>query len=109
MLRAGKLNCWLRIEKKSLDMSPSGQPIKAPWELFDECWADVLVSNGRQFIAADRDTSAASVSVRVRYRTDIEAGMRVVYAGMAFEILAVLPDLARREHTDLACSVGVRA
>lgn len=90
-------------------MSPSGQPVQAPWELFDECWADVRVSNGRQFIAADRETSAASVSVRVRYRTDIQAGMRVVLGDTVFEILAILPDLARRKHTDLACSVGVRA
>jgi head-tail adaptor len=39
--------------------------------------------------------------MRVRQLAGIGAGMRVLAGGVVYEIKAVLPDMARREFTDL--------
>lgn len=44
--------------------------------------------------------------MRIRWRTDVTAAMRVLYDGGIFNIEAVLPDYAGRRYVDLACSVG---
>ena len=43
----------------------------------------------------------------MRYRTDLNAGMRIVYNGTIFNVLAVLPDGEDRDRVDLACSTGI--
>lgn len=107
-MRAGPFNRRIRIERQDAGRSASGQPVKAPWTLVQKRWASILYSNGRQYVAADREISGATVSIRIRYGATVDPGMRVVHDGQSFEILAVLPDEVRREHIDLACSAGVR-
>ena len=45
----------------------------------------------------------AKVSIRIRYRTDLHAGMRVVHGATVYNIKAALPDFERQVHTDLVC------
>lgn len=106
-MQAGKFNSQVRIERPGTVQDGAGQPIKG-WTLFAEPWANFGDMNGRQFIAADRETSEASLSIRIRYRTDITADMRVVHDSVIYEILAVLPDRAGRKHVDLACKTGAK-
>ena len=45
-------------------------------------------------------------SIRIRWRTDIEAGMRVVHGMAVYVIGAVLPDHAGRVFVDLVCGAA---
>jgi SPP1 family predicted phage head-tail adaptor len=72
----------------------------------DTVWADVRYLNGRQYLTSNAEANAATASVRVRYRADLRANMRLVFGATVFDIVAVLPDEEGRDHLDLACATG---
>jgi SPP1 family predicted phage head-tail adaptor len=105
-MRAGKLKHRMTIQTPGQIRDPAGQP-STGWIDFDTVWADVRYLNGRQFLASSAEKNAATVSIRVRWRTDLNAAMRVVYGATVFDIVAVLPDEEDQDHVDLACTTGV--
>lgn len=107
-LAAGRLNRYITIQRRVAGADAYGQP-STTWETFAQTWADVRAPAGRaaaQAVTADRTTSTTAYSMRIRYRTDITADMRVQLAGVVYDIAEVLPDLAHHEHTDLVCVAG---
>ena len=102
MLAAGSLTSRISILQRSTSVDSIGQPVET-WSTLATVWADVRHTGGLEAIKADRDTSIVRASMRVRWRTDVNAGMRVTHAGSAYEIRAVLPDSRRREYVDLVC------
>jgi SPP1 family predicted phage head-tail adaptor len=125
-LAAGMLNRRIRVEKEVPLLGDDGQPLLdgadqplTGWALHVRLWANIRTSNGREFIAGGVESATADASIRVRYRMDITPGMRVVlgaseaesgaidYTGATFyDIVKPLPDVHRREHTDLVCRTG---
>lgn len=101
-MRAGKLNRRVPILRSETSRAGGGQPI-AHWIEHAKLWADVAMQSGVGAIKADGDVSIVKASVRVRFRTDIVAGMRLVMHGIVFEVKAVLPDVKRRDYLDLVC------
>lgn len=101
----GKFNRRIALQRRQGGRTPSGQPIDE-WVEVAKPWAQVLTQNGKEFIAADRETAERRVSLRIRYRTDVTPAWRVIYGGQPCDIHAVLPDERRREHVDLVVSVG---
>lgn len=81
-----------------------GQPIAA-WTTVAEPWADIQYLNGISTIKAGADHSVVMASIRLRYRTGLHAGMRVLHGATVFEIQAILPDELGRVFMDLACKV----
>lgn len=104
MLRAGTLNRRVRIEQRGENYDEAGQPIEG-WTPVATVWADIRFTSGMEAIKAGAETSINKASVRIRYRRDLNAGMRLTHDGIAFNVLAVMPDLAKREYVDLACEV----
>lgn len=76
-----------------------GQPIKG-WKTAPPVWADVRFISGREFVRADKETSEATASIRIRARP-VTTAMRVRYKGVLYDIKAVLPG-ASGEFIDLA-------
>lgn len=103
---AHQLNRRVLIEKPVTTRDEFGQR-STNWELHCYAWAHIRPGSGREFISAGRETNEVEVSVRVRYRTDLDATMRVVIDGVPHTVKAVVPDLAQRLYTDLVCSSGV--
>ena len=68
-------------------------------------WARIRNPNGLEAIKADATTSIVKASIRIRYRTGLDASMRVVHGNTYYSILAILPDEVKREFIDLACQV----
>ena len=103
---AGRLNTRIRIEQDGEVQDASGAWITG-WSTLAELWADVRHTSGAGAIRGDAIVSTARASVRIRYRTGIDAGMRVVVidTGTVYNIVSVLPDLNRRVHVDLVCEV----
>ena len=101
-MRAAKLNKRVRIERLTDGQDDIGQPVQV-WSLFATVWASVLLKNGAQTIKSDADVSIVQASIRIRKRTDITPNMHVVDGAATYDIRAVLPDEASRQHVDLVC------
>lgn len=103
-MNVGKLNRKIVIKSQSMNQADDGQPLNE-WEPYASPWAHIRFMNGVETMKGDSPTSVAKASIRIRYREDITNAMQVVYNGITYRILAVLPDEAKREHVDLACEV----
>ncbi len=96
---ASKLDRLIRIERPiaddSLDGAGSGQ-----WLLVDEVYAEVQDVLPSRTIAPPPEPMPAAVRtsrVRIRYRSDIAAGMRVNFEGRIMKIAPGIAELGRRE------------
>lgn len=105
MLRAGTLNRKVTIQQQTSSQDAGGQPLEV-WTPVATVWADIRNPTGMGAIRADAQAAVVKTSIRIRWRTDIEAGMRVVHGTTIYEIGAVLPDHAGREFVDLVCGVA---
>jgi len=86
------------------DSDDCGQPT-IDWTEMAALWADIRVAGGLETIKAGAEMSVVKASIRVRYRSDIDASMRVVHGTTIYAIKAVLPDLVGRRYVDLVCEV----
>lgn len=109
-MNAGRLNKRVVIEKP-VSGSPTadtfGEPI-ITWDTLAEVWAAVEPLTGREFWAQQQVQNEITVRFRVRYRSDIEAGMRVSYNSKYFVIKAVIDPLEKHEELQLMTAEGVR-
>lgn len=101
-MQAGTLRDRITILKKTGGKDGLGQPLPEAWIEHVRLWANVKHPSGLSAINADADTSVVKASMRIRWRKDITADMRVLFDGRTYEIDAVLPG-DKREHVDLAC------
>lgn len=111
-MRAGDINRRVRVERREQGQDDLGQPIDV-WAEVATVWCNVRMLTGKETLTSNSDVANAIASIRVRYRTDIDNGMRAVLLkfvdgepveDIIFNILAPLPNVASREYTDLACS-----
>lgn len=100
----GKLKHYCSLQAPAAGQDGAGQPIPG-WVEVTTFWADIRGGAGLETVKAGAVTSTRQVSIRTRFRTDITNAMRVVSGGFNYNILAVLPDMQRREHVDLVCEV----
>ena len=105
-LRAGDLCSQIVIQAPSTTQDEIGQPVLV-WTDFASVWADIRMKSGLETIKAGAVTSTVQASIRIRYRTDLTAGMRAVHNGVIYNITSVMPDVSRRVYTDLAVEVVV--
>lgn len=101
MTATGKLNQRINIERRAAGQNAIGQPV-ANWELVSAVWADIRFQSGISAIKGDSDTSLVKVSIRIRFRAGLDAGMRVVQTSAIYDIKAVLPS-HDRQFIDLVC------
>lgn len=101
-MQAGKLNQRVTIEQRSTTQDAIGQPVET-WTTVATVWAHIRHPSGIEKIKSDADISIVKASIRIRYRTGIDAGMRVVHGATTYGIEAVLPDVAGKQHVDLIC------
>lgn len=89
------------IEREVSGPGPTGAPVKT-WQPLCRPWAEVKGVSGRAFLAASAEQSEVTFEIRMRYRADITAGLRVTHHGTTLEIVAPLPD-ERRQWLRLMC------
>ena len=103
-MQAGRLNRRCTLQAPATTQDELGQPIPG-WTDVATVWGDVRMRSGLESIKAGAVVSTVQASVRIRYRTGIHAGMRVLVASVPYEVLAVQPDVGGREYVDLVCQV----
>lgn len=104
MMQAGRLNRRCTLQAPGTTQDELGQPIPG-WTDVATVWGDVRLRSGLESIKAGAVVSTVQASVRIRYRTGINAGMRVLVDSVPYEVLAVQPDVGGREYVDLVCEV----
>lgn len=103
-MRPGQLNTRVVVQQQSTTPDALGQPVNT-WSDLATLWADVRHTSGIEATKADAVASVVRASIRVRYRSDITAAMRVVHGSTTYSVIAVLPDVGGKEYVDLACEV----
>ena len=102
-----RLNRQVLIQRQSSSQDAAGQPVLTWTNLIatgdGKVWANIKMLSGVETIKAGAETSAVKASIRIRFRTDVTAAMRVTHGSTVYEIKAVMPDEAGRKFTDLAC------
>ena len=102
--RIGDLRHSIIIQRYTATQNGLGEEVRT--------WAPLLAAraaieatggDGRLETAPKQDLASVSYRIRIRYRSDITAGMRVLIGAAVYDIEAVLSDTARREVVDLAC------
>ena len=109
---AGKFTRQITLLKQGSQVDAYGQPMPGDWVEHAKVWADIRQPTGLGTISmesqtADQQVSRTQYSMRIHFRTDIDAEMRVVDEwGTAYDIRQVLHDLAGQRYTDLVCVAG---
>lgn len=102
MVQAGKFNRRITLQAPATGQDAAGQPLNG-WVDVAQLWADIRTTGGLEAIKAGAATSVVQRSVRLRWRTGLNAGMRVLHGAAVYNVLAVLPDEATRQFVDLVC------
>lgn len=101
-MKAGLLNTRITVQHKASVRDAFGADV-FEWRPLAQVWADVRHTSGTEGIRGDALLGEVRASVRIRWRADVDASMRILLPdGAAYEITAVLPDM-RRRFTDLVC------
>jgi SPP1 family predicted phage head-tail adaptor len=103
-MQAGKLDNRIIIQSQTGGVDALGQPVDT-WANTHSVWAHIKYQNGAQAIKAGADVSVVQVSIRIRRKFGVNAGMRVLYGSTVYQIDAVLHDEADKQYTDLVCKV----
>ncbi len=103
-MQAGRLNRRCLLQSPSQSVDELGQPIPG-WTDVATVWADIRMKSGLESIKAGAPVSVVQASVRIRYRSGVNAGMSLVHNLVRYEIKAVMPDVGGREYVDLVAEV----
>lgn len=98
------LNKRISIQKRAEGTDDEANPLTG-WQPVCDVWAGIKVGTGAERIRAGAVTSTVQVSIRIRVRAGIDAGMRVVHGAVVYNILAVPPDGTCRTYMDMVCEV----
>jgi SPP1 family predicted phage head-tail adaptor len=107
----GRLDKKITIQKLvagSPQQTGSGAPDVA-WADLISVWASIEPVKGRELFAGQAFESEVTVRFRIRYRSDVTAGMRIVCDGKYYNITAVPPDTrhVRKAGLELMCTQGL--
>lgn len=101
-LDSGDLRDRIVLQRKTGGVDEWGSPLPEAWADYASVWANIRFLSGTESIKAGADTSIVKASIRIRWRQDVTAGMRVIAGAQTFDVEAVLYG-QRREYVDLAC------
>jgi SPP1 family predicted phage head-tail adaptor len=101
-MRAGDLRHRVIIEQATVTADAAGNRTET-WSTLATVWAALEPLTGRQFVEAFRTNAELTHRVRVRYRSDVIASMRVTEGSRHYAIVAVLDQGGRREEMHLMC------
>lgn len=103
-VRSGQLATPLTIQSPNTAADELGQPIEG-WTDVAVVWGDVRHLSGTESIKAGAVTSAVNASIRIRWMTGLDAGMRVLIGAVPYAIKAVMPDMRGRQYVDIVAEV----
>lgn len=107
-LPAGELRHRIDIDQVVKTQDPNTGATSTSWKPMGRFWARVTPLSGKEIMSASAEHSAATTRIKMRYRDDISATMRVRHRNRMYNIHAVLPDNeSGLEWMTLLCSEGL--
>jgi SPP1 family predicted phage head-tail adaptor len=106
-MQAGRLRYRLRFERPVRIRDESGEMIVDQWVEAFTVWGSVEPLTGREYLASAEFRPGVSTRIRVRWRDDLDASLRVLHAGTVYDIQAVLPVMGLHKEAQLMCGSGV--
>lgn len=103
-MQAGSLDKRVQIKMKSTQQDSIGQSMNV-WVDVAKVWANIRNQTGSAAIRGGAESSLVKASIRIRRRSGIDAGMRVIHGNTVYDIKAVLPDEEANDRIDLVCEV----
>lgn len=121
MIDSGKLRHRVRIERHAEQVDSFGQVIQDPstgqvarsWEEVATVWAAIEPLSAKEFIQSQAVQSQVSARITIRYRTGVDASMRLVHMfngvpGSIYNIAGILADkVSGLEYLTIPVSEGV--
>ena len=91
-MEAGKLRHRIGIEKQVNSQNETTGEMVVSWLTLADVWGEFSPLSVRELLVAQSQKSAVQARVRIRYRDDIDASMRIVFRGKHYNIAGVLAD-----------------
>jgi SPP1 family predicted phage head-tail adaptor len=96
-MRAGELRQRLILQQNQPNTGSYGERLP-DWVSLSTIWGAVNPVSARQFIEQQRDQAEITHKVKIRFRSDIKSGMRLLFGTRILHIEGVLnTDEANRE------------
>jgi len=107
-MRAGKRNCFIRIEVASQTKQPNGS-VLTTWSTYASLWAAIENLKGNERTSSVTTWPSADQKISFRYVAGILPTMRVVYQDVVYSILNVNNVDIQNKDIVLTTNSGVRA
>lgn len=91
-MRAGRLRHQVSLQERQTKRDPVTGDVLSVWVEIAKLWAEVVALSARDFIAAGVNQSKVVARITIRHREHINANMRILHRGKAYNIEGVLPD-----------------
>lgn len=104
-MNAGILNRQVRLQRRLDTQNVLGEKVSG-WTDVATVWASVRQKSGLETIRSEMEMSIVTASIRIRYRTDVNAMMRVLDGTDVYDVQAVIYDKVKKEYIDLVCQIG---
>lgn len=105
-MTVGSLRRQIIVEQRVAGSDALGQALDS-WTTVCTCYADIQPQTGREILAGEAMVSSVSSVITIRYRTNVNAGMRARYAGRVFNIEAVIDLDTQHRWTQMVCTEGM--
>lgn len=107
-MQAGKLRHRVMIQRRDKSQDPTTGEMVTDWVDHAMVWAAIEPLSAREFIAAQAGQSQITARATIRYIEGLNATMRLMHNGAAYNIEGVLPDpKSGRHYLTLPLSEGV--
>lgn len=103
---AGDLDQRVRIEKPE-QAEVEGGSYETTWALVATVWADAWTVSGRERVEAQQEQASTMARFKIRRRTDVTAGMRVIWQGKAHNIRFIADNGPRDPFVIIDAEAGV--
>lgn len=89
-MNASKLNKRITITRPITSTSASGQTSIDKWEPWQSVWANIRPLRGTEKFEANQIGNSVSHKITIRYRDDIDEGMRLCYDQKELDIKTII-------------------
>lgn len=97
----GRLDRRVTLQSPTITRDAAGGAV-VDWYDTATVWASLTFLHGNRFYAAEEKSYESIVTYRIRHRSDVETGMRLVHGDDVFEIIGT-DHLGRNHFFDLTC------
>lgn len=99
MMRAGKLDRLITIERLDETVAPSGA-VTADWSRVAKVRAELVQQAADEFLAGPGEGEQRTLVFRIRWRTGLSTADRVIFEGKPFDLKQIV-EIGRRRGLEL--------